>query len=70
MHVELRVDPEEVTLIVEDDGRGIAPDEISGSSSLGLLGMRERARALGGEIIVAGVPDQGTTVTARIPNHE
>ncbi len=70
VHVELRVDPEEVTLIVEDDGRGIAPDEISGSSSLGLLGMRERARALGGEIIVAGVPDQGTTVTARIPNHE
>jgi len=70
VRVELRVDPEQVTLIVEDDGRGIAPDELSGTSSLGLLGMRERARALGGELIVEGTPDQGTTVTARIPNHE
>jgi signal transduction histidine kinase len=67
VHVELAVDPREVMLRVRDDGRGITESEISSTQALGLLGMRERARTLGGEVTFEGVRGQGTTVTVRIP---
>lgn len=67
VRVELVADPGQVTLRVRDDGRGISEREIMDPQALGLLGMRERARALGGEVTIEGVPGQGTTVTARIP---
>jgi signal transduction histidine kinase len=67
VHVELAVDPGEVVLRVADDGRGITESEISSSHALGLLGMRERGRTLGGEVRFEGVAGQGTVVTASIP---
>ena len=58
-------------LVVADDGRGLAKDvsqrEPARPMSLGLVGMRERALALGGEIDISGAPGQGTTVRAHIP---
>jgi two-component system sensor histidine kinase UhpB len=36
-------------------------------SSLGLLGMRERAAAVGGDVQIRSEPGRGTTVTARVP---
>jgi PAS domain S-box-containing protein len=56
-----------VLLEVADNGRGIADDRIAASSSLGLLGMRERARLLGGEVTIRGNPGAGTTVAAILP---
>jgi len=54
-------------LRVADDGRGMAPERNKGRQSLGLLGLRERAVACGGEIEVAGAPGTGTTLTLRVP---
>ena len=54
-------------LQVNDNGRGITDDEVSGSRSLGLLGMRERSLLLGGETRIERNPVKGTTVTVRIP---
>jgi PAS domain S-box-containing protein len=54
-------------LLVSDNGRGITDEEVSGSKSLGLLGMRERALLLGGETKIERNPDKGTIVTVRIP---
>jgi signal transduction histidine kinase len=34
---------------------------------LGLIGMRERLEALGGEMVIRSVPGQGTVMTATIP---
>jgi PAS domain S-box-containing protein len=56
-----------VRLRVEDDGRGIEPGEARRADALGLLGMRERANALGGEVRVEGSAGRGTAVTAEIP---
>ena len=56
-----------LTLQVWDNGRGITPKEISDDNSLGLLGIRERVRQLGGEITVVGTAGRGTTVTVCIP---
>ena len=68
-HIEVTCSatPEALTLQVHDDGRGIQADEIAGLHSLGLLGMRERAKHLGGTFDIQGVPGGGTIVTVSIP---
>jgi PAS domain S-box-containing protein len=54
-------------LMIGDNGRGITENERVGELSIGLLGMRERAHLIGGEIDVSGVEGEGTTVTLRVP---
>jgi PAS domain S-box-containing protein len=49
---------------VEDDGRGFEPGQPAG---MGLLGMRERAAALGGKLEIEGQRDAGTRVLLRVP---
>jgi signal transduction histidine kinase len=57
---------EHVTVVVEDDGAGFVPDAAP-KSRLGLLGMRERAALVGGELDVESSPDGGTAIRSRIP---
>jgi PAS domain S-box-containing protein len=57
----------EFVLTVNDNGRGITDDDKSRPGSLGLLGMRERAHMIGGEIDITGIGGQGTVVTVRVP---
>ncbi len=54
---------------VEDDGVGInaSEDNDSGSGSLGIFGMRERARLIGGELKVFSGERGGTTVLLTAP---
>ena len=56
-----------VVLLVEDNGRGIRPEALFDKKSLGLLGMRERAAVLGGEVVIAPLQPKGTRVTLRLP---
>jgi signal transduction histidine kinase len=49
---------------VADDGRGFDPDAASDG---GLLGLRDRIRALGGTVTVASAPGSGTRVSASLP---
>jgi PAS domain S-box-containing protein len=67
IEVKLAATPEAVTLQVHDDGRGIQPQKIAGLHSLGLLGMRERAKRLGGTFDIQGVLGDGTIVKVSIP---
>jgi signal transduction histidine kinase len=53
-------------LEVRDNGRGMTPNPV-GKRSLGLLGMRERALFVGGELTIQSTPGAGTLVGARIP---
>ena len=55
-------------LEVKDNGRGISEEEIHNTKSIGLVGMRERAALLGGEVRWRGEPGKGTTVSVRIPH--
>jgi signal transduction histidine kinase len=59
----------EITMLVEDDGRGFNVDE-KRDQSLGLLGMRERVNLLGGSFVIESVPGEGTTIRVRIPLSE
>lgn len=55
-----------VMLIVRDDGVGFDVEKSNGSSHLGLVGMRERAQLVGGELKVVSKPGHGTTVQLTI----
>jgi signal transduction histidine kinase len=54
-------------LSVSDNGKGMKDGEILGTESLGLLGMRERAHLIGGEVSIKSAEGQGTVVTLRVP---
>jgi len=56
-----------IILGVADNGIGFAPDSLSGLRSLGLVGMRERALACGGTLMIQGKAGQGTAITVTIP---
>jgi PAS domain S-box-containing protein len=57
----------DVTLEVQDNGNGIPKTKLADPRSLGILGMRERALLLGGEVMINSARGKGTTVTARVP---
>ena len=59
--------PTLLTLSVSDDGVGIPPGRLDGTGSLGVVGMRERALACGGEFSITCEPARGTTVLLRVP---
>jgi PAS domain S-box-containing protein len=67
--VNVRLVKEQGKLILEvhDNGRGVSEAELSAGRSLGILGMRERALLLGGELAISGAPAFGTRVTVQIP---
>jgi len=56
-----------IVLGVEDNGIGIGPQSLSGLRSLGLVGMRERAVACGGNLMIRGTPGSGTAIVVTIP---
>lgn len=68
-NVSVRVEVIAGSLVLEvrDDGRGVAPTEAASSTSLGLVGMRERAALLGGRVEIDGAPGRGTKVLVHIP---
>jgi signal transduction histidine kinase len=55
-----------VVVVVEDDGKGFAPETAAGAEHLGLVGMRERAEALGGTLIIESAPGEGTTIAVEV----
>jgi signal transduction histidine kinase len=54
-------------LRVFDDGVGFVPTDAAHSGRFGLIGMRERAEAIGASLAVQSAPGQGTTVEVRWP---
>jgi two-component system NarL family sensor kinase len=58
--------PEQVRLVVEDDGRGFDASGVPGERH-GLVGMNERARMLGGSLEVRSSPGAGTRIEVMVP---
>ncbi len=70
--VVLQATDDEVTLIVEDDGRGFdltgnTPGQQFGTNRLGLLGLRERLALVGGSLEMESSHETGTAIYVRIP---
>jgi PAS domain S-box-containing protein len=67
VRLEMEARPDGWLLTIQDNGRGITDGQLADPKSLGLMGMRERARAWGGDIVIQGIPGRGTTVSVYIP---
>ena len=60
----------DVVLLIEDDGRGFDPEVLErarGTGGLGLSGIEERARLLGGGVQFVSRRRNGARVTVRVP---
>ncbi|MBA2443597.1 MAG: GAF domain-containing sensor histidine kinase [Rubrobacter sp.] len=66
VEVGLVVNPGQVRLTVQDDGRGFDSGNIPDGRH-GIIGMTERAAALGGTLVVRSEPGTGTLVEAAVP---
>ncbi len=67
VHVTLDGSGGEVVLRVRDNGRGFDAGSPRERSSLGLLGLRERASLLSGELGIETAPGRGTVIEVRMP---
>ena len=68
--IRLRDADSATVLSIVDNGCGFDLYTAANKSGhFGLLGMRERARQTGGELVITTNPGAGTAVTIRIPNH-
>jgi signal transduction histidine kinase len=68
VQVRLVCDGTDLVLTVRDNGMGIASGPRTGTGTgIGLVSMRERATALGGQLRIAGEPGAGTTIEVTLP---
>ncbi|MCC6848881.1 MAG: PAS domain S-box protein [Deltaproteobacteria bacterium] len=65
--IALTVGPDGLEIEIADDGRGFEPEAARVSEALGLVGMEERALALGGRLEVRSAPGAGTRVRLVCP---
>lgn len=62
VHIHLHFQETETCLEVSDDGIGFDPQESASSGGLGLSGMTERVRRIGGRLVLESGPGKGTQV--------
>jgi PAS domain S-box-containing protein len=67
--IKIAKDNGNFVLSIRDNGRGITETEKTEQRSLGILGMRERAHLIAGEIDIQRVEGKGTEVIVRVPIH-
>ena len=69
-HIEVTLDKDaqRTTLVVRDDGCGFSLQAPRREGSFGLLGLRERASLLGGEVSIDSAPGRGTVIEMHLPN--
>ncbi|HEX3035501.1 MAG TPA: GAF domain-containing protein, partial [Thermodesulfobacteriota bacterium] len=67
VEIKLKKSGGSLVLEVKDNGKGITEGATSDPKSFGLMGMRERALLLEGEVIITGAPGKGTKIVVRIP---
>jgi len=66
----LAYQPDCVRLMICDDGKGFDPDGEPACKGLGLAGMRERAKTIGGLLTIRAAPGAGTQVELVVPTEE
>lgn len=65
--IRLEADDGWLVLRVRDDGKGLSKEATVNRRSLGLLGIRERARAHGGTAVLSSIAPRGTELVLRLP---
>jgi signal transduction histidine kinase len=68
-HATLQRSGERAVLAIRDNGTGIDRSHMKAVEDIGLRGMEERARALGGELTIDSTPNKGTEIKISFPLH-
>jgi signal transduction histidine kinase len=68
--VIFKKDEENIELKISDNGVGMPKEQLSNPKSLGLIGIRERAKSLGGRVEFFSENGSGTTVVLTVPVKE
>jgi PAS domain S-box-containing protein len=66
--VEVRADPEELRLLIEDRGKGFDTQEALARRSAGIIGMLERANLVGGHLTLESAMESGTRIAVELPS--
>lgn len=66
VEVGIETTPEQIGLIIEDDGRGFNTEDVV-DGRYGLVGLNERARLLGGELVLESSAGVGTRLKIHVP---
>lgn len=67
IYISLSRNAERLILEIRDNGTGISTEQVKNPKSFGIIGMKERALAAGGEVTIEGIPMKGTIVKVEIP---
>lgn len=67
MSVSIREKNGKLELKIKGNGIGIKEEQLTKLEAFGVMGIRERADFLGGEVKIKGIPGKGTTVTVTMP---
>ncbi|MDP3844307.1 MAG: histidine kinase, partial [Oxalobacteraceae bacterium] len=70
VEIALSQDESGFSMQIKDNGKGLHPDDRRKSNSFGLLGIKERIHALGGELAIASSQGNGTVLSISIPVEE
>ena len=65
--IQLALEDRHIRLSIVDDGKGLPADESEAPPSLGMVGMRARARQCGGELSVTAAQPSGVRIEAVVP---
>lgn len=68
--ISIKIDSDKFILEIHDNGQGFDPAKPRKPKSLGLIGIQERAIALGGNTTIASTPDGGTLIQVCVPTHQ
>ncbi|MCT2537244.1 histidine kinase [Aquibacillus koreensis] len=69
INVRLEVKPDNVMILIKDDGKGFDVSEKK-DKSFGLLGMRERVEMLDGKLVIRSAIGEGTSIFIQVPINE
>ncbi|MFC2049925.1 PAS domain S-box protein [Chloroflexota bacterium] len=71
INIKVKSDSNSVKMTITDNGKGFSTPRLTGDlareGKLGVLGMEERARLIGGKIQIKSEPGKGTIVIAKVP---
>ncbi|MBM4446881.1 MAG: PAS domain S-box protein [Chloroflexi bacterium] len=71
VNITVKTDSNNIKMAITDNGKGFSTPRLTGDlareGKLGVLGMEERARLIGGELHIKSGPGKGTTVIAKAP---
>ena len=70
VRIDLRQHPSRIAIRIHDNGRGIRERELDDPASIGLLGMRERAELIGGQVVITSQRAKGTVILITVPAND